>query len=170
MKKILTCILAAMSLAASAASPDTTVWLAKPAKNFMESSPLGNGRLGAMDFGGVAEERIVLNEDSLWSGSVQNADRTNAAAALPEIRRLLLEGKNAEAEGLVNKNFTCAGAGSGNGIQPYGSYQVLGDLRLEFSFAPRTRRRVIAANWSWPRPRRAPGFCAAASSSPAKFL
>ena len=119
-------------------SPDTTVWLAKPAKNFLESTPLGNGRLGAMDFGGIKDERIALNEDSLWSGSVQNADRTNAAAALPEIRRLLLEGKNVEAEKMVNQNFTCAGRGSANGQPgevPYGSYQTLGDLRLKFSFA-----------------------------------
>ena len=138
MKKILMSILAAASFTASAFSPDTTVWLAQPANNFMESSPLGNGRLGAMDFGGVEDERIALNEDSLWSGSVQAADRTNAAAALPEIRRLLLEGKNVEAERLVNKNFTCAGRGSANGHPgevPYGSYQVLGDLRLIFHFA-----------------------------------
>ena len=115
MKRKLTCAIALISLAVSAASPDTTVWLAKPAKNFMESTPLGNGRLGAMDFGGITDERIVLNEDSLWSGSVQNSDRTNAAAALPEIRRLLLEGKNTEAETLVNQHFTCAGRGSANG-------------------------------------------------------
>lgn len=91
-----------------------------------------------MDFGGVEDERVALNEDSLWSGSVQDADRTNAAAALPEIRRLLLEGKNAEAEKLVNRNFTCAGRGSANGHSgevPYGSYQTLGDLRLKFSYA-----------------------------------
>jgi alpha-L-fucosidase 2 len=138
MKIILTCILAAVSLATFAVAPDTTVWLAKPAKNFLESTPLGNGRLGAMDFGGIEDERIALNEDSLWSGAVQNSDRTNAAAALPEIRRLLLEGKNVEAEKLVNRNFTCAGRGSANGHPgevPYGSYQTLGDLRLKFSFA-----------------------------------
>lgn len=124
--------------AALAFSPDMTVWLDQPAKVFTESLPLGNGRLGAMDFGGVENERIALNEDSLWSGSVQNADRTNAAAALPEIRQLLLEGKNHEAEAQVNRTFTCAGRGSGNGRGanlPYGSYQVLGDLRLKFFYA-----------------------------------
>jgi len=118
-------------------SPDSTLWLDKPAKVFTESIPLGNGRLGAMDFGGIEDERVALNEDSLWSGSAQNADRTNAAAALPEIRRLLLEGKNIEAERLVNHNFTCAGAGSGNGHGanvPYGSYQVLGNLRMQFHY------------------------------------
>ncbi|HEX4343466.1 MAG TPA: glycoside hydrolase family 95 protein, partial [Verrucomicrobiae bacterium] len=131
--------LTAFALNATAAFlPDSTIWLDQPAKVFTESIPLGNGRLGAMDFGGVENERIALNEDSLWSGSVQNADRTNAAAALPEIRRLLLEGKNEEAERLVNRTFTCAGRGSGNGhggSVPYGSYQVLGDLRLQFQFA-----------------------------------
>jgi alpha-L-fucosidase 2 len=138
MKALLTFVLAAASLTASAAAPDTTLWLAKPAKAFTESLPLGNGRLGAMEFGGIENERIALNEDSLWSGSVQNADRTNAAAALPEIRRLLLEGKNAEAERLVNRNFTCAGPGSNHGHGKdvaYGSYEVLGDLRLNFQYA-----------------------------------
>src|SRR5258707_6950430 len=95
------------------ASPETIIWFNAPAKNFTESSPMGNGRLGAMMFGGVDEERIVLNESSVWSGSRQDADREDAYKVLPEIRRLLLEGKNPEAEALVNANFTCTGAGSG---------------------------------------------------------
>jgi alpha-L-fucosidase 2 len=138
MKKtiLVTAMFAAMT--AFGFSPDTTLWLDQPAKLFTESLPLGNGRLGAMDFGGVEEERVVLNEDSLWSGGVQAADRTNAYAALPEIRRLLLAGRNHEAEALVNHNFTCAGRGSGNGRSanlPYGSYQVLGSLHLNFTFS-----------------------------------
>lgn len=106
-----------------------------PASNFTQSLPLGNGRLGAMVFGGVAEERIVLNEGSLWSGSAQDADRPGAASYLPEIRRLLKEGKNAEAEKLVYANFTCQGPGTGNGRGKdvrYGSYQILGNLKLKF--------------------------------------
>ncbi|HET7536125.1 MAG TPA: glycoside hydrolase family 95 protein, partial [Candidatus Didemnitutus sp.] len=86
-------------------------------------------------FGGVDEERIVLNESGMWSGSPADNDRPDAAKVLPEIRRLLLEGKNVEAEKLVADNFTCAGAGSGygnGGKVPYGTYQVLGDLRLKF--------------------------------------
>src|SRR6266853_1809906 len=98
-----------------AASADTTIWFDTPGKDFSESCPLGNGRLGAMFFGGVNEERIVLNESSVWSGSKQDADREGAAKVLPEIRRLLLEGKNVEAEALVNANFTCKGPGSGDG-------------------------------------------------------
>ncbi len=105
----------------------------EPAQAFTASVPLGNGRLGAMLFGGVAQETIVLNENGMWSGSPQEADRTDAHLALPEIRRLLLEGKNAEAEALVNANFTCAGKGSGRGRGanvPYGCYQTLGKLSL----------------------------------------
>jgi len=112
-------------------SPDTTLWFAAPAGNFTESCPMGNGRLGAMLFGGVDEERIVLNESSVWSGSTQDADREDAHEVLPEIRRLLLEGKNAEAEALVNAHFTCKGPGSGGG--QYGCYQVLGNLHLSFT-------------------------------------
>ena len=138
MKKLLVLLGTWCALKALAFSPDTSIWLDKPAKVFTESTPLGNGRLGAMDFGGTESERIVLNEDSLWSGSVQDADRTNAFAALPEIRRLLLENKNEEAEALVNHTFTCAGRGSGNGRSanlPYGSYEMLGDLWLKYQFA-----------------------------------
>jgi alpha-L-fucosidase 2 len=101
-----------------------------------ESTPLGNGRLGASLFGDPTRERIVLNESGLWSGSPQEADRPGAAAALPEIRRLLLEGRNAEAEARVNAHFTAAGAGSGNGRGanvPFGCYQTLGDLTLTFT-------------------------------------
>lgn len=107
MISILFCVLAV-------ATPDQTIWFEQPATRFQESLPLGNGRIGAMVFGGVDEERIVLNESSVWSGSRQAADRPDAYKALPEIRRLLLEGKNAEAEALVDKNFTCQGEGSGH--------------------------------------------------------
>lgn len=116
-------------------SPDLTIWFDKPATAFTQSLPLGNGRLGAMVFGGVSEERIILNEGTLWSGSPQDSDKPDAASFLPEIRRLLIEGKNAEAEALVYKNFTAQGPGSARGRgkdAQYGSYQVLGDLRLKF--------------------------------------
>jgi alpha-L-fucosidase 2 len=109
---------------------ETTIWFDKSATDFTESSPMGNGRLGTMMFGGVDNERIVLNESSVWSGSRQDADRPDAYKVLPEIQKLLLEGKNPEAEALVNANFTCKGPGSG-GAQ-YGCYQVLGNLHLLF--------------------------------------
>ena len=135
MKALLTAFSLAWATGLLAADPATTLWFDQPATSFHQSLPLGNGRLGAMIFGGVREERIVLNESSVWSGSREEADRTNAHLALPEIRRLLLEGKNVEAEKLVNANFTCQGQGSGhaNGVNlPFGCYQTLGELRLKF--------------------------------------
>ena len=118
-----------------ATTPAREIWFETPAERFTESAPIGNGRLGAMVFGGVLDERIVLNESGMWSGSRQDADRPGAAAVLPDIRRLLFEGKNVEAEALVNAHFTCAGKGSGLGAAanvPYGCYQTLGNLRLSF--------------------------------------
>jgi len=114
------------------------VVLTSPGEHLFESTPLGNGRLGAALYGGITEERVVLNETGLWSGSPQEADRPDAHKALPEIRRLLLEGKNHQAEALVNATFTCAGEGSGKGSGanvPYGCYQTLGNLRLVFTDA-----------------------------------
>ena len=124
-----------LPLAVPGADSTTVLRFDKPATTFHQSVPLGNGRIGAMVFGGVNEERIVLNESSVWSGSREEADRPNAHAVLPEIRRLLLEGRNVEAEALVNRNFTCQGQGSGSGSGanvPFGCYQVLGNLHLRF--------------------------------------
>jgi len=127
---------------------DLLIWFDMPATQFTQSLPLGNGRLGAMIFGGVNEERVVLNESSLWSGSKEDADRPDAAQYLPEIRRLLLEGKNAEAEKLVYAHFTCRGPGSnrarGKDV-PYGSYQVLGNLRINFMAQPAETRNYRRA-------------------------
>ncbi len=113
-----------------------SIWFDAPAEHFTESSPLGNGRLGAMFFGGIDQTRVVLNETGMWSGSRQDADRPGASEALPEIRRLLLAGDNAAAERLVNQHFTCSGLGSNRGRSksvPYGCYQVLGNLTMHFS-------------------------------------
>ncbi|RYG83551.1 glycoside hydrolase family 95 protein, partial [bacterium] len=104
------------------------MWTTAPATRFDESSVLGNGRLGAMVFGGVEKERVVLNESTMWSGSPQDADREDASKALPEIRRLLLAGKNAEAEELVSRTFVCKGPGSSG--PRYGNYQLFGNLEI----------------------------------------
>ena len=120
------------------------IWFTAPAENFTQSLPLGNGRLGAMVFGGVGEERIVLNESSLWSGGPQDADRPDAAQYLPEIKRLLLAGQNDEAEKLVYAHFTCLGKGSNHARgkdAPFGSYQSLGNLRLKFPHAEASQYR-----------------------------
>ncbi|HEU4391448.1 MAG TPA: glycoside hydrolase family 95 protein [Blastocatellia bacterium] len=131
---VVVAILTGPSFAVS--QPEHVLRFDKPATHFTESCPLGNGRIGAMVFGGVDEERIILNESGMWSGSPQDADRPDAANVLPEIRRLLLEGKNVEAERLVSSNFTCAGPGSGHGAGArvqYGAYQILGNLHLRFT-------------------------------------
>ena len=120
---------------ADAAAREFLVWFDAPAREFTQSLPLGSGRLGASVFGGVGSERVLLNEGTLWSGSPQDADRPDAANYLPEIRRLLLEGRNVEAERLTYEHFTSRGPGSGRGAGkdvPYGSYQELGRLLLKF--------------------------------------
>ncbi|MCX7046384.1 MAG: glycoside hydrolase family 95 protein [Candidatus Sumerlaeota bacterium] len=123
--------------ASSAAAPENpwTLWYRQPAQAWTEAMPVGNGRLGGMVFGGVAEERIQLNEDTMWSGSPYDCDNPDALAALPEIRRLLFEGKYAEAQALTFKCLVCKGPGSNHAAGakgPYGSYQTLGDLKIKF--------------------------------------
>jgi len=114
------------------------LWYDKPAQVWEETLPLGNGRLGMMPDGGVAKENIVLNDITLWSGAEQDANNYNAYKALPEIRKLLLEGKNDEAQAVINKDFICTGAGSGSGSGakvPFGCYQVLGNLSIQFKYS-----------------------------------
>jgi len=126
---------ASVSAAQPASDGSLVMWYETPASHFTQSLPLGNGRLGMMVFGGVDKDRIVLNEESVWSGSPADNDRPKAHERLPEIRRLLLEGRNDEAEKVVNQTFTCAGDGSGHGSGanvPFGCYQVLGNLSIEF--------------------------------------
>lgn len=108
------------------------LWYKEPAKIWEETLPLGNGRLGMTPDGGVAKEKIVLNDITLWSGSTQDANNYDANKSLPMIRQLILEGKNDEAQDLVNKNFVCKGPGSG-GAQ-WGKYQTLGVLELDHDY------------------------------------
>gem|GEM_PF-4289891 len=120
----------------AALNGSTWLWYDTPATEFCQGLPLGNGRLGITVFGGPGEERIVLNEESVWSGSTFANDRPGAHKNLPAIRELLLAGKNSEAEALVNRTFTCRGKGSGHGRGanvPFGCYQTLGNLRVRFA-------------------------------------
>jgi alpha-L-fucosidase 2 len=113
--------------------PTTNAWQNSP--GWVRALPIGNGKLGAMIYGGTEEERIQLNEKSVWSGHPQEADNPDAPRYLPEIRRLLFEGKYAQAQQLAVEKFVCRGAGSGHGNGanvPFGCYQMLGDLRLRF--------------------------------------
>jgi alpha-L-fucosidase 2 len=119
-------LLAALSLGRLAAAPVPVLWYAQPAEKWTEALPIGNGRLGAMVFGGVADERIQFNEDTLWTGQPHDYANTNALLQLPKIRALLAAGANREAGLLAKSNFL------GRPIRQK-AYQPFGDLRLHFA-------------------------------------
>ncbi|MCW3089498.1 MAG: glycoside hydrolase family 95 protein [Ferruginibacter sp.] len=138
LKNIIVSFLVLHSFAMLKAQNDVRMLFKEPANDFTASSPLGNGRLGAMVFGRPDRERIVLNEISMWSGGVQDADDENARQYLPRIRQLLLEGKNAEAHQILQAHFVCKGPGSGSGEGAnvkFGCYQTLGDLFINWADA-----------------------------------
>ena len=110
----------------SAADPDPMLWYTHPAQRWGDALPVGNGRLGGMVFGGVAQERIQLNEDTIWNGKKRNRVNPDALKALPEVRRLLFAGKPLEAEELEGRTMM----GIPNRQPPY---QPLGDLNIAFS-------------------------------------
>lgn len=102
---------------------------------WLKAMPLGNGSLGAVVFGDVGYERIQLNEETMWSGSPQECDNPEAAKHLDEIKDLLKNGKYREATALTNRTQICTGKGSGGGngsTVPFGCFQTLGDLWLDF--------------------------------------
>lgn len=100
------------------------LWYQQPATKWMEALPLGNGRLAAMVFGGVKQERIQLNEESLWSGERMNTVNPQAWVHLPRVRELLFSGHHQAATDLADKYLM----GIPERIKPY---QTLGDLYLE---------------------------------------
>ncbi|GAB4130278.1 glycoside hydrolase family 95 protein [Thermopirellula anaerolimosa] len=88
-----------------AASESLKLWYERPADKWTEALPIGNGRLGAMVFGNTARERIQVNEDTVWVGSPHDYSHPGAVRYLPEIRRLLFEGKQEEATALAAEHF-----------------------------------------------------------------
>ena len=108
-----------------------------PAQIWEECFPLGNGHLGMMPDGGVEKETIVLNDITLWSGAPSDDSNPLALQSLPEIQRLLKEGKNDEAQNLMYETFVCGGEGSGHGQGakvPFGCYQTLGSMTIEYHY------------------------------------
>ena len=126
----------------------------KPATRWEETLPLGNGRIGMMIDGGIEQEEIVLNDITMWSGSVDpETINPDAREQLPVIRQLLLEGKNEQAQELVYRYFKCGGKGShfGNGKDaPYGSFQLLGNLKVKHLYPDQSEvteyRRTLSLN------------------------
>ena len=100
------------------------IWFNQPAKDWNVALPLGNGKLGAMVFGDTVNERIALNEETMWTGGYTDRNNPDAKEALPKVQKLILEGKISEAEDLMQLAF----AGCPNDMR---AYQTLGDLWME---------------------------------------
>jgi alpha-L-fucosidase 2 len=111
---------------AATSASDRMLWYRQPASVWTEALPVGNGRLGAMVFGGTARERLQLNEDTLWTGGPYDPVNPAAHAALPEVRRLIDASAFAEAQALANARLI--------GVpKTQMAYQPLGDLLLDLS-------------------------------------
>lgn len=109
----------------SAASDSLILRYDKPAAEWVEALPIGNGRLGAMVFGKTADETIQFNEDTFWGGSPYNPENSQAKAALPQARQLVFEGKNDQAQKLIDEKMMA--------VPPYqAKYQPAGVLKLFF--------------------------------------
>ena len=102
-----------------------SLWYRRPAKQWTEALAIGNGRMGGMVFGGVDHERIQLNEDTLWAGGPYDPSNPEALAALPEVRKLVFEGKYVAARNLIGEKMMA---------RPMRemAYETVGDLLLEF--------------------------------------
>ena len=101
------------------------LWYEEPAQRWEEALPIGNGKLGAMIFGGVKEEVLQLNEDSIWYGAPVDRNNPEARAHLEEVRKLILKGKIPEAEQILTYAFS----GTPASQRPY---QSLGNLCIHF--------------------------------------
>jgi alpha-L-fucosidase 2 len=102
-----------------------SLWYRQPAKEWVEALPIGNGRLGAMVFGGIGQERLQLNEDTLWAGGPYDPLNPEAKDALPEVQALVFDGKYAEAAKLIDRKVMA------RPIKQM-QYQPAGDLLLDF--------------------------------------
>ncbi len=110
------------SLSAQDSDNTNRLWDDKPAKIWLESYPIGNGRLGGMIKGGVVTDEIQLNEDTFWSGGPHNNNSTTALSSLDKVRQLIFEGKESDAESLINQKFIKG---------PHGmKYLTLGSLKI----------------------------------------
>lgn len=129
--------------AAAAPVAPLSLWYRQPARSWDEALPVGNGRLGAMVFGGVETERLQLNEETLWAGFEHDASNPASLRHLAEVRRLLFAGHELEATELASKTML----GLPSAIE---SYQPLADLWID-------RRRSTTERSTRPWRRSAPG-------------
>ena len=123
MKKLLALTLL-LTTCMMAAAQEHRLWYARPAAHWLEALPVGNSLLGAMVYGGTDTEEIQLNEETFWSGSPHRNDSHESLAHLPEIRRLIFEGREQEAAKLIDK-YVVKG--------PHGMrFLPLGSVKLQF--------------------------------------
>jgi alpha-L-fucosidase 2 len=123
---IIICILSWIIITGNAQSNTyLKLWYLHPAKQWVEALPVGNGRLGAMVYGNPINEVIQLNENTVWAGQPYRNDNPDAKEALPEVRKLIFEGKYKEAQDLVNQKFISK-------ISSGMPYQTVGNLKLRF--------------------------------------
>ena len=132
--KRLFCLMAALLLAAAltakpkVAGDQERLWYDAPAGRWLEALPLGNGQMAAMVFGGIADESIQLNESTFWSGSPHDNNSKTSLAYLDQACQLIYEGREEEAEKLINDQFIPG---------PHGQrFLTLGSLRMHFENIP----------------------------------
>ena len=100
------------------------MWYSSPASCWLEALPIGNSHLGAMDFGGLEEEELQLNEETFWSGAPHNNNSKKSLTLLPQVRELIFNGQERKAADIINKEFIPG---------PHGMrYLPMGSLKLKF--------------------------------------
>ena len=109
---------------------DSIIYYRSPASVWEEALPVGNGIMGAMVFGGAEEERLQLNEETMWTGWPYDNDSSETLEHLREMRELIFSGKYTEAQTLCEKYLRCRGNGSHGPDAAYGSYTTAGDLYI----------------------------------------
>ena len=149
---IMSCLITIMLSCNNSSSQQTlSLNYTSPAEKWEETVPLGNGRIGMMPDGGIEKELIVINDITMWSGS-EDPDAFNPEAInfLPKIQKLLLEGKNLEAQKIMYQHFRCGGQGSASGKgkdAPYGCFQKVGDLNIEYVYGSESNEKDSVKNY-----------------------
>ena len=121
-----------LATAAVADTSNLVLWYEEPASEWVEALPIGNGRFGAMVFGGTDRERIQFNDDTLFTGKPHDYAREGASKYLSVLRKLLFEGKQQEAHEVANREFMSQSWREGKRHIRQEKYQPFGDLILKF--------------------------------------
>ena len=132
-------VLATLALTA-ASQQHHKLWYSEPAHHWLEALPVGNSHLGAMIYGGTDTEEIQLNEETFWSGSPYSNNSSESLGVLPEVQRLIFEGKEYEASKLIDSHFVKG---------PHGMrFLPMGSLKLQLGHKDVTnyRRKLNLGN------------------------